>query len=145
MLPLFRFIPERSWRAMVLLAAYLVFNSGRASAECGDYITIHVPALSQDQGHSPQVTQTNTDLTPNEMPVFPLKKQPCHGPNCSKSPTPNSPLAPVVPVSTLIKEVPQQRVTESEEGDGTAAFPRDYISELPIRRSSSIYHPPRID
>src|SRR5581483_2975243 len=80
----------RGWRAALLLLAVACVNPARASAGCGDYVTIRDDA-APSAAHA--------------APVAPVKP-PCHGPNCSGTPTRESPpLPPVVPAGSLPKEL----------------------------------------
>src|SRR5579872_7187317 len=131
----------RHWRAILLLAAGVLFAPSRASAECGDYITII--KHGSDSGH----TQANTSHDQsaqhhinNSMPP----STPCKGPNCSSSPSHKStPLAPVVLVTSTAKELTQPSLNSSGDSDTPSKFNRDDIFERPIHHSSTIFHPPR--
>ncbi len=139
-------------RARVLLVSFfvlwVVFPAGTALAECGDYITFHPPAKSaapMEPLQNPKTAHTNILKLNTEELNFPVRKQPCHGPNCSKSPQRQpSPLVPASFVSTLSKEVSQVVATNCTAGNASSPLPSENTGEFPIGRSTSIYHPPRL-
>src|SRR5262245_34061869 len=131
----------RGWRVALLLAVACL-TPGRASAECGDYVTIlNGPGAS---AHQP-MPGANDGATPNHENTPSPVKPPCHGPNCSSTPDlPFPPLAPIAPVGTQVKELTGHLhpATEADAGPGRA-FDRDTTSARPIRRASSVFHPPQ--
>jgi hypothetical protein len=75
-------------------------------------------------------------MPPHGAPV------PCHGPGCNRHPA--APVAPAVPFS-----VPADQwgcISRPETvGAGAPAFAlRDPGGPRPVRRASSVYHPPRL-
>jgi hypothetical protein len=127
----------RRWRAVLLLVAAFVLTQGRASAECGDYITIRHAA----HGRSPHESMP---VTSNDFKDSVPEKLPCHGPNCSRSPGRNlPPLAPVAPVISLAKDLVQS-IKPINETTPHSTLARDFTSTLPIDRPSPIFHPPRL-
>jgi hypothetical protein len=123
----------RDWRAAMLLVAAACLTPDRASAGCGDHVTIlNGSAASEHHATAP--------ADPSQPMKFP-----CQGPNCSGKPVPHpaSP-APVPPTTPQGKEIAQ--TLEGLSGDGALPFrfDRDSVSADPIRRASSVFHPPRI-
>lgn len=126
--------PSRFWQAALLLVAVACLTPNRASAGCGDYVTI-----LDGTGNVSQHSSSGT----NHQPDFP--KPPCDGPQCSGSPTPTAPpLAPVAPVGSQSKELTQLLGTVSVS-DTEPSFIYRYESHTsrPIDRATSIFHPPR--
>jgi hypothetical protein len=111
----------RGWRAGLLLVVAACATPNRATAGCGDYVTI----LNGSDSHQPA-------------------KMPCHGPNCSEAPARQQmPLAPVSPVGPQVKEVVQSLLTLDVPIPSPDAFDRDHSFSRPIPGGSSIFHPPR--
>jgi hypothetical protein len=119
----------RGWRAALLLLAVACFSPARASAGCGDYVTIRDDATAPAHRVTPQT------------PANP----PCHGPNCSGSPTREAPpLVPVVPTGHQPKELTRNPdPADGPDAEPGCSFDRDSTSARPIRQASSVYHPPR--
>lgn len=129
-----------TWRAALPLVAVVLLSPGRATAECGDYVTIrNAPAGS--------VHHVPSDA-PNAVPVAETPtpaKRPCHGPNCSGSPVREAPpMAPVAPAGPRAKEL--VRLLDFIHGPDTdpgSGFDRDTTSPRPVSRADAIFHPPR--
>jgi hypothetical protein len=129
--------PLRILRVALPLVVVACLTPNRASAECGDYVTIlnGTAARHAFPGDTPDAA-----ADPGRAPVRP----PCEGPHCSGSPARQAPpLAPVVPIGSQAKELTQHLGTDGSEADRGAACDRDMSSSRPIRRASSIFHPPR--
>jgi len=121
----------RIGRTALLFVVVAYLTQGRASAECGDYVTVvNGPTASAHQ------------TTPQEQAPA---KPPCHGPNCSGSPVHEpSPLAPVVPAGSQAKELTQHPGTASaSDASPGSALDRESTSARPIRHASAVFHPPR--
>lgn len=128
--------PFRRWRVALLLVVIACATPGRASAECGDHVRIlnGATADSSDNG-----TPAATD-TPSPAPG----KAPCSGPNCSQAPERHSPpFAPAPPDSPQGKDVARLLGSVAMPDRGSAPV-GDFASPLPVRRPSSIFHPPRV-
>ena len=123
----------RGWRAAVLLAVAACATPDRAAASCGDYLTLH-----NGSGHAaeyPTLPNTNSSNPP----------PPCHGPNCSGAPVHQPvPLAPASISGPQAKEVVQALDPLDADQSPRLAFDRDTNCVLPIDRTSSIFHPPRL-
>jgi len=116
----------------MLVVAAACATPDRASAGCGDYVTI-LNGTSAGSHHD----------GPTE-PGGPMKA-PCQGPNCSGEPVrPQAPLAPAAPVVPQGKEL-AETIEGLLPGGGLPSYLQmDSSSERPVRRTSSIFHPPRI-
>jgi len=125
----------RGWRAALLLVAAAYATPGRASAGCGDYVTI----LNDSSGAS----HHHVMPAPGEATESPAKP-PCHGPNCSESPARHFPPVPPVPVSAPAKELTHSFGSLAGANDRRRSFDRDDSSPRPIRNPSSVFHPPRL-
>jgi hypothetical protein len=124
----------RGWRAALLLAAAACATPGRASAGCGDYVTI----LNDSSGASHHAMPAPEGAT--ESPA----KPPCHGPHCSRSPSRDSPpVPPPAPVSAPAQEFTHRLAAPSGADDPHGSFGRDDSSPRPVRNPTSIFHPPR--
>jgi hypothetical protein len=117
------------------LAAAVVFAlallPGRAAASCGDHVlilkgqTVEQPAKLDTAHRSPTV--------------------PCDGPHCSGSPARESPpLSPVTTTGSSGKETAGVAGAHDTCADPAAPFERDSTSPRPVRRASSVFHPPRL-
>jgi hypothetical protein len=115
----------------LLLAVGFFVSPGRASAECGDYVTI----AGQPSAHH-AMPQAPDDGRPGDAP--------CNGPNCSKRK--DSPVAPVRAPATPTGETKPIGVTVGADlppdADGGAWLTLS-TSVRPVRTSTSIFHPPR--
>jgi hypothetical protein len=134
----------RGCRAALLLVAVVCASSGRASAECGDYVTILSPSATCSDGRAAPVLFTPVNGTA-ESPALPAapRKGPCSGPNCSGAPERQpAPLAPVTTAGPQGKEVAQV-LGSDEQSEGACTRVCDSTSSRPIRRASSVFHPPR--
>lgn len=132
-----------STRFVLILAgcslAVALMVSDRASAECGDYVTIggqsdmpdHQPAT--DPCHGPSCVQP--------LPVEP--SEPCSGPSCQQAP-PSRPLAPPPVPST---NPPTDRVcllsTLHPEDPGSIPLLTIDTGSFPLAVPARIFHPPR--
>ena len=131
--------PFRGWRAPLLLVAAACASPGRASAECGDHVII----LNGPAAANAKTTHTPANPTPDATPAAP--RPPCHGPNCSGSPAPKAPLAPITAPTTQLKEQAGHAGSECEaDRDSGTPFGPDSDCACPIRRASSVFHPPRL-
>jgi hypothetical protein len=141
MLNLFHPLLVRRWRAVLLLFAAFLSTQGRASAECGDYITIRHTAHAPKHG---DLTPEATPITSNDLEHSLPEKVPCHGPNCSRSPGHSlPPIAPVAPAISLAKDL-DQGIRPVDEATPQSSRAGDFTSTLPIDRPSPIFHPPRL-
>lgn len=130
---------DRCWRVILPLVAVFFLNPGKATAECGDYITILKPSTVSLNHITPTIPEPISNRVGNQSP-----DKPCHGPNCSSTPTQNHPpLAPITPVGSQIKELTHTLIPRDGESTPARSFNRDCISPQPIHRTSSIFHPPR--
>jgi hypothetical protein len=130
----------RLWRALLLLIAAFALTQGRASAECGDYITIrHAARVANQHESMPWTVPPTLNDIKNTVP----ENLPCRGPNCSRSPGQNlPPLAPVAPVISLAKGLIQD-IQPIDEATQHSPLARDFTFILPINRPFPIFHPPR--
>jgi hypothetical protein len=130
----------RRWRVVLLLVAVFALTQGRASAECGDYITIrHDSTVVTGVESMPASDQ----ITPHDFNHSTPTKLPCNGPNCSRSPVRGlPPLAPVGTVSHFEKEM-VQNLRLLDDATAHLTFSRDSNSSLPVSRATSVFHPPR--
>jgi hypothetical protein len=126
----------RGWRAALLLAAVALSTPGTASAGCGDYITY---PNSRPDAHSAPMSPATDDATPAPA------KTPCQGPNCSGAPVREFPPVPPAPVTNPTKQQARHLgVTDLPNLEPGSAFARDLTSPRPIRRATSVFHPPRL-
>jgi hypothetical protein len=115
---------------LVIVAACA--SPDRATAGCGDYVTI----LNGTSAGSHQDGPTE--------PGGP-QKAPCQGPNCSGDPVRHqAPLAPAAPVAPQVKEVAGTIDGPASEASLRFLLHIDSSSARPISRPSSVFHPPRI-
>jgi hypothetical protein len=115
----------------LVIVASLALSAGRASAECGDYVTVLTGQAARSDTGTPGQTETPAPTRP-----------PCHGPNCSGRDFP--PLAPVVPIGPSVKELTQDLApVGSPDPDPGSTFDRDSATGRPIQRAFSVFHPPR--
>src|SRR6516165_4680890 len=88
-------------RAALLLVVVICATQGRATAACGEYVTIlNTPATEPHTTPAPitQQTQSHQEQTPVKLP--------CHGPNCSSAPTREVPPTPPAPTTAApVKEL----------------------------------------
>jgi hypothetical protein len=120
----------RCWRAGVVLVAVACLAPGRASAGCGDYVTI-----IDASGNPAHNVAADDHGTP----------PPCQGPNCSGSPVREAPpLAPAAPAGGQPQELtPHPGPAGGPDAGPAATLGRDSTSPRPIRRPSPVFHPPR--
>ena len=137
--------PFRGWRAAVLLVAVACASPNRVRAECGEYVTVlsantKTCAADRIEGRATPFAIPTTDTA--ESPARP--KGPCSGPNCSGRPDHHpTPFAPVPPSGPHAKEV-AQLLGAVAPSQGASSRLGDFISPRPIRRASSVFHPPRL-
>ncbi|QJW97799.1 hypothetical protein [Frigoriglobus tundricola] len=125
--------PFRGWRAALLLAAAACATPGRATAECGDHVTILTPRANPSAPATP---------APIEAPA-PLKA-PCSGPNCSRLPDRHAPPVAPAPVSEAFGKELAQLLGLFDPLDGVPAWRVPALSSSrPVSRAPSIFHPPR--
>jgi hypothetical protein len=126
------------WRAALLLVAVVCAacgSPGRAAAECGDHVTIlNRPTV--------QPTPEGTASPAAGVPLAP-PMAPCSGPNCSGgSERHPAPLAPVSTAEPPGKAVAAIGGTVEPPGDASSRV-GDLTTSRPIRRATSVFHPPR--
>ncbi len=125
----------RGWRAVPLVVVALCATADRAAAECGD----HVAVLNGPNTHT-----NRTDAHPaTDAPTEGAPRKPCSGPNCSRPQDPDAP--PPTPTSKSGAGV-KEAAHDSEQFDPSACSVRvgDFTSPRPVRRASSVFHPPRV-
>jgi hypothetical protein len=129
----------RGWRAALLLVAVACATPGRAAAECGDHVIIlnAKASASRDGRATPSSTEGAA-----ESPVAP--RPPCSGPNCSSAPERHPPPSAPVPSSGPTGKEAAQALVQIEQPDRASARVGDLMSPRPIRRASSVFHPPRV-
>lgn len=118
---------------LTLLVASM-FAPDKASAACGDYVTVNgrQSAMANHQAAVPGEHQSS-------LPPAPC---PCRGPNCSQQP--NMPFSPSAPVRivALLDWAFVFTATFNLHGSGSEAI-GDLASIRPSRRTESIFHPPK--
>ena len=118
-----------------------------SAAECGEYVhhpePQHLRPCAADRIEGRATTPFAIPTTDTaESPARP--KGPCSGPNCSGRPDHHpAPLAPVPTSGPHAKEVAQLHGAVAPS-DGASSRLGDFISPRPIRRASSVFHPPRL-
>jgi hypothetical protein len=121
----------RATATALLLAAGMFISPGRAKADCGDYVTI----AGQPSDHH---------AMPADAPQGDSPRKPCDGPNCSKKQ--DSPVAPLRAPATPTGETKPAGTNLGVElppaASGTG-WVIDPASALPVRTSTSVFHPPR--
>jgi hypothetical protein len=121
----------RDVRVPLLLVVGALLSPQQATAGCGDYVTVLNPtAESRSEPVVPPVTSGDP------------AKPPCSGPNCSRAPERHTPPVPPAPVVSAAKDL------VSGAGLVVAEPPHTSIectspTAHPIRRPSSVFHPPR--
>lgn len=122
-------------RVAVPLVVLFFFTSQKAVAECGDYVTI----VNNSQA-TPAAVDGDSERVHQPAPV----KLPCRGPHCSSPPGHKvPPLAPNVPVSFGVKEIPQPGSPAGSHCQASRKLEPDNKTASPIDRLNSIFHPPR--
>jgi hypothetical protein len=125
----------RGWRAALVLVAAACLTPDRASAGCGDHVTILNGSSQSD--HQAGRADPSDQSGPSRLP--------CQGPNCSGEPLHHqAPLAPVTTVTPQGKEIVQTLLGPSGDNGLPSLLDRDFSTAHPIRRASSVFHPPRI-
>lgn len=120
----------------MLFVVVVCASPQRAQAGCGDYVTI-LSATAVAKTHAmPPVQVADGVPAPARMP--------CHGPNCSGAPTRDFPASPASPVSQPVKEQAQGLAHAIEADPFRGSLDLDFTSLRPVRRATSIFHPPRI-
>ena len=119
----------RTVGAASLLAVAVLFAPQRASAACGDYVTIvgeHGRPANGPEGHDPD-----------------SPREPCHGPNCSAAPCgpvlppPAAPTGPTGPNEALAG-LPGP----TDGTGGPNPYPRPASSGRAVHRPPLVFHPP---
>jgi hypothetical protein len=119
----------------LLLVVVACASPQRAAAECGDYVTI----LNAPPGSAHHAMPASPDS--GDAPA----RAPCHGPNCQGAPVKHyPPLAPAAPVGPQAKEQAQYLESVGDADAPPAPFDRDSSSPRPVKRASSVFHPPRL-
>jgi hypothetical protein len=127
----------RTTVAFIAIVVGIALTSGRASATCGDYISIvgQSPANYQ-QDHMPVTATGESQGDPKES------RAPCHGPGCSNSPTDSIPPI-TAPIGSEPKD-PPAALTGSDSGNGGMSREQYPTSTgRAIRLPNLIFHPPR--
>lgn len=126
-------------RVALLLGVVVCLSAGRAEA-CGEafFKVAYANPNGANQSMVPHQGEHSAPGAPGDRP--------CHGPNCSGSPTPNTPPVSSVPASSsTAKETARQLANDSDDCDSQRSlFTRDTTSRRPINRASSVFHPPRL-
>lgn len=123
----------RGWRAALWLVLVTCATPDRASATCGEHVVIR---------HSSSELKPAA-ISDESQPAAPARL-PCHGPNCSGSPAGKfPPLAPVISIGTTVKEYAQSLIVMDDAAASHSPLVQDNTSPRPIRRASSVFHPPR--
>lgn len=108
--------------AGVLLAAGLAASSATARADCGDHV------LVLGKGGEP----------PASLPLMP-----CHGPNCSNAPKPLPPMTAAPTVTAPPQEWGVSALVPALDSDPDSSAVVPDAAGRPVRRSTSLFHPPR--
>jgi hypothetical protein len=119
----------------LLLAVGFFVSPDRASAECGDYVTI----AGKPSAHHAMPSAPADDAKPTDAP-----RTPCNGPNCSKRQ--DSPVAPVRAPATPTGEAKPIGVALGADlppDADSGAWLTIMTSVRPVRTATSIFHPPR--
>jgi hypothetical protein len=137
----------RDWRAAPLLLLLACALPSRATAECGDHVTILTPSRMAPENRSdlnsaeimlpqsPFLAPRGSNQTPS--------KAPCSGPNCSRGSKQIPP--PIAPASTHGPQVKAaaQILTVVDQPCGPLLGFVELISLSPISRATLVFHPPR--
>ena len=119
------------WRAVLLVAAVLCASSGRATAACGEHVTI-------------LDAEANNGVRPaSHGGVSGPVSQPCHGPNCSGAPERHVPPPAPAPSGPQVKGVASQAEPSGPLAEQSCLLAGDRTSSRPLDAASSIFHPPR--
>lgn len=118
----------------IAAVALVSFSPARASAQCGDYITI------ADGRHAPVQPHGLTDpVTGRRLPP-----KPCNGPNCSGGPAqPEFPLTAPPPPPDDSRQSAAGAVGNPGGGRGPGWFAGVTSHGPPIHVARSIFRPPR--
>jgi len=124
--------------AVVMAVGFLFAPSARA--ECGGYVIVGAHQnMQQPMGdHSMPATPHNSS-----HPDSPPNKRPCHGPLCSSAP--GAPVQPAPGPSTTFEREPLSEIlllAGAERSDSISSLFGE-TGQRPVRRPSSIFHPPR--
>jgi hypothetical protein len=123
----------RATATALLLAAGVFASPGRATADCGDYVTI----AGQPSAH-------HAMPAPGDAPQGETPRKPCNGPNCSKKQDP--PVAPVrapAPPTGDTKPVATNHGADTLPTADRGGWVTTSDSAKPIFTSTSVFHPPR--
>lgn len=121
----------RGWRVALLLVAGALLSAQNASAtECGSHVTVLNPTA-----------ESKHDATPRTDGQGQPAKPPCNGPNCSGAPERHAPPAPPAPTGAPLKALMSGDLISADPSPGGPN--RADTTAIPIRRSLSIFHPPR--
>jgi hypothetical protein len=140
----------RAWRVAWLLVVGAALTPGQARGECGDYLTFHGTGAATgavatpNRQHADMFPASEPGLTQTTAARLPAR-QPCRGPNCSKAPTRQAPPlpAPTAPGGGTVKEPAAAHLLAADAPSSPAALAWGLPSADPIRRPTSVYHPPR--
>jgi hypothetical protein len=123
-----------------------ILAPARATAECGDYVTVTHP--SRPSGHSsrhaPPARAVRATPFPDPAPDGPVLpgNVPCHGPSCSADP--GLPTPPVSSGQGGSEDHWDCLVTlPASHAAATFGLPLQERRAKPFRLPSSIFHPPR--
>lgn len=119
---------RRCWWAVAALAIACYTPTRAEAAGCS--------------GHAPgfySLIETDAAADP-AGPVGEPAPKPCQGPNCSRAPLRDG-LPPAPAASPQFKE--QVRCFAFDADSPPASFDREAHSERPVKRTTSIFHPPR--
>ena len=105
------------------LALLLAPATGRAS--CGDYLS-----------HGDKSAAAPAHESPPAVP------KPCNGPHCRQSP-PAVPIAPATPVVIGAEDWACGAFDHAVADDSSSRRDLDGAADMPVRRTSDIFHPPR--
>jgi hypothetical protein len=118
---------RRAGWALALLLGVLAAPAA-AQASCGDYVRM-------GGADAPRPATDGKGMPSHPAPG------PCHGPGCDRHPV--APLAPVT-VSVQVEDwACVLRADDSRSSKPTFAL-REENTSRPVRRASSVYHPPRL-
>jgi hypothetical protein len=115
-----------------LLFAF-AFAPSRSQAGCGDYVTSRLSNNGSAQTHT-----HNSDPVEHQAPMH--GHSPCSGPNCSQNPS-QIPLTTTKISAERLDWGIAQIVGSDAESEITVL--KNFDTSHPIRRQSSIFHPPR--
>jgi hypothetical protein len=133
-------IPIRNWWGAILIVGACL-APGRASASCGDYLTIN-NARSASEHQTPQPTNNQQPgVLETPRPI----KSPCRGPQCSGIPVHDP--APIAPVTSPTSQAKELTLHTSPTCDSPEPCTRLFSGQpyLPtLLFADAIFHPPRL-